>query len=63
MSADREINLSNCPRCGGDHEKLELFRFDRPIAVAPRYTHWGECPATGEPLIAPDPLRVEGAKP
>ncbi len=43
--ADR---VQGCARCGGAHELVGFRRFSRPD---PRYTHFGLCPATGEPIL------------
>ena len=45
-----------CARCGRNHKPLTFVLFRR----APKpWTHWGNCPRTGEPIL----LRIEGAVP
>jgi hypothetical protein len=42
------IPLTNCARCGRNHERVEFRKFKVPCAD---WTHWGFCPNTGEPIL------------
>lgn len=48
------FDVGHCGRCGERHGEMVFARLSRPIqsvhAVA--YTHWAQCPRTGEPLVA-----------
>ena len=53
MSALRTINVTvlNCPRCGDNHDELEL----RELASVPLredcFTHWVACPVRIQPIL------------
>ena len=36
-----------CPRCGEDHEPIAF----QPLAGHDRYSHWAQCPTTGQPIL------------
>jgi len=40
--------LSNCARCGLEHDDLVFLRLKNPIEA---HTHWALCPTTGEPIL------------
>jgi len=42
------ISLSNCARCGGAHEQLEVKPLDNP---PDRYTHFAMCPISQQPIM------------
>ena len=42
--------LKFCARCGLDHDDL-TFRAFRQSPNQSSYTHWVECPTTGEPIL------------
>lgn len=59
------VELRGCPRCGGDHEQLELQLLDRPADVAGALrvrplTHWALCPTNGQPVLVRDPHLLFG---
>lgn len=42
-------HLKDCPRCGGEHPEVLMFRaLERPVDD---HTHWCLCPANGEPIL------------
>jgi hypothetical protein len=43
-----QLDVVLCRRCAGSHEKVEFRIFELGDQV---FTHWGYCPATGEPLL------------
>lgn len=48
-------DVEDCPRCGMDHEDLEFFAFDRPVAPPEmnpiRWVSWATCPVTLDPVL------------
>lgn len=50
---DLVIDLDSCARCGAGHPGLELRTFSHPADTGRGiiFTHWGLCPATGEPIL------------
>jgi len=42
-----KTSISNCVRCGGAHENVEL----KPMTNGGKYTHYSTCPSTGEPIL------------
>lgn len=45
---DATIDVKVCSRCGLTHDKLVVKEFtNKP----PRYTHFGACPETQEPIL------------
>lgn len=63
MAEPVTVALVACPRCGGDHEQLELQPLDRPadlggmLGLRP-LTHWAPCPTNGQPVLVRDPHRI-----
>jgi hypothetical protein len=58
MSFVTKRTLRDCPRCGHDHENIEILKFSRPV-IDPspsdptdpcQYHYWATCPSTGEPI-------------
>jgi hypothetical protein len=56
------MNISNCARCGGNHQDLEFQELKQPHDPEgpENYTHWAMCPTLDEPILAfeydmPDP--------
>jgi hypothetical protein len=47
MTTER-ITVSNCARCGGDHENISCMKLARPCG---NFTHWAQCPTTLEPIM------------
>lgn len=47
-TGDFQTKVTNCARCGKDHESLQFRRLKTP---AGNFTHWGTCPNTGEPIL------------
>lgn len=45
-------DLRYCPRCRASHPELGIRKFLRPVLT--RWTWWGICPATGEPVVLTD---------
>lgn len=41
---------TRCPRCGGQHDKLDYQPLSNGRAFGDN-THWGTCPATNEPIL------------
>ena len=42
------LALTNCARCGNDHDHITFHLLNRPADYA---THWGLCPVTLEPVL------------
>jgi len=40
--------ITNCARCGGNHDLVTFLLLDRPCDD---WTHWGTCPTNGEPIM------------
>ena len=40
--------IVKCPRCGGDHDMLTFKKMERSMG---KFTHWAECPRTGDPVM------------
>jgi len=45
--SDIEVRVVGCARCGGAHD----LRFSHFSRAAGEFTHWSECPLTGEPIL------------
>lgn len=49
------MKITNCSRCGGDHDDLEALELAIPFAppeCAPiTWTHWAPCPTNGQPIM------------
>ena len=45
--------ISNCARCGQDHEDIEYESFTHPIVDSDRteWTHFAKCPTNGQPIL------------
>lgn len=41
-------NVIGCARCGSNHDSIEFKKFKKK---PPKYTHWGMCPITNEPVL------------
>jgi len=50
------VAIRQCARCGGDHDPLLFYRFDRPPEGA---EYWAECPVSGDPIL----MHVETSDP
>lgn len=48
LSPVLSLEVSVCPRCAANHGDVEFRTFALGDAS---FTHWGYCPATGEPLL------------
>jgi hypothetical protein len=50
---DKIEHLHGCARCGEAHEKVVFSEMRRPVKIAEEiiFTHWGECPTTGDPIL------------
>lgn len=47
MDAGKRADMTECPRCGADHElKLEYLVGDRD-----NWQYWGMCPVVGQPVL------------
>lgn len=48
-----KTDISQCARCGGKHEQVELLPFSRPVLhqSLPIATHYAKCPKTDEPIL------------
>lgn len=45
-------SISNCARCGGDHDDLEFEVLARPAPSSDlEYTAWCPCPTNGQPIL------------
>lgn len=47
--AQELITCQNCPRCEGDHRQFAIKKLSKPTYDG--FTHWGVCPATGDPVL------------
>ncbi len=48
------MNVSNCARCGKDHDNLEFDKLTAPIASddgSEPWNYWAICPISGEPVL------------
>ena len=44
--------VSKCQSCLQEHEQVECKELENPITIRRMaFTHWGECPITGDPLL------------
>jgi hypothetical protein len=43
------ITCQKCPRCEAEHRQLPIKKLSRPTYDG--FTHWGVCPATGDPVL------------
>jgi hypothetical protein len=43
------ITCQKCPRCETEHRQLPIKKLSRPTYDG--FTHWGVCPATGDPVL------------
>jgi hypothetical protein len=43
------ITCQKCPRCEAEHRGLPIKRLSKPTYDG--FTHWGVCPATGDPVL------------
>jgi hypothetical protein len=43
------ITCQKCPRCDAEHRQLPIKKLSRPTYDG--FTHWGVCPATGDPVL------------
>lgn len=43
------ITCQICPRCEAEHRQLPIKRLSKPTYDG--FTHWGVCPATGDPVL------------
>ena len=41
--------VTNCARCECNHRKVVFRKFKKQ--QPPKYTHWGTCPKTKEPIL------------
>lgn len=41
-------NITECARCGENHDKMTFNKFTKPSG---KNTHWGMCPVVNEPLL------------
>jgi len=46
-------DVSNCARCGEDHEKVWFKKLQCPIIIMGEsaLTHWAMCPTLQEPIV------------
>lgn len=45
-------NISNCARCGGEHERISISKLTRPVECELGiFNYWAPCPASGEPIL------------
>lgn len=56
MSEVHVKKVSNCARCGEDHENMTFAQLERPMTpddVSPpiTWTHWAPCPTNGQPIL------------
>ena len=49
MSDVKEIQVGNCARCGGYHDKVEFRPFKN--GSIRDLSHWAMCPTTVEPIL------------
>lgn len=55
-----QVNVRDCARCGGEHQKLEFRRLSRAVSIQESFAFgqwqdfefWATCRTTGEPLLA-----------
>lgn len=47
------INIINCARCGGYHERLIFKSMDNPIKDSDgmEWDRWAMCPTSGDPIL------------
>lgn len=47
------INVTNCARCGRNHDGLVVYRFERPVVEndGTVLDSWSHCPATDDPIL------------
>lgn len=43
------ITCQKCPRCEAEHRQLPIKKLSKPTYDG--FTHWGVCPATGDPVL------------
>lgn len=43
------VDITNCPRCGGDHNRLVFRPFKSQNNEG--WSHWSQCPAHGDPIL------------
>ena len=47
--AQELITCQRCPRCETEHRQLPIKKLSKPTYDG--FTHWGVCPATGDPVL------------
>lgn len=48
----RQLSVSRCARCGGDHVKLKMKQFARPPQhEGLEWGFWARCPTSGDPIL------------
>lgn len=53
------VSVTNCARCGRDHDKVDFERFTKPINIEDEmFKYFGMCPTLNEPIL----MRVEEDK-
>jgi hypothetical protein len=48
------VVVNPCPRCGGEHNGVEVRRFENAVADQEdvlQYDRWATCPDTGDPIL------------
>lgn len=43
------ITCPKCPRCEAEHRQMPIKKLSKPTYDG--FTHWGVCPATGDPVL------------
>ena len=47
-----EVSVTNCARCGRDHDIVHFERFTRPIEIDDEvFKYFGMCPEYDEPIL------------
>ncbi len=64
MTSKILVNVVQCPRCNGCHDRLRFVAFKNAIETAfPEFTHWSVCPTTNEPVLVSNRTAVDKTKP
>ena len=46
------VRMVECPRCGGEHEDLEVMRMAQPMEVGIHvFVAWAWCPTMSDPIM------------